>query len=515
MTQVKPILEMKNITKYFPGVIALDNVDFSLQKGEIHALMGENGAGKSTLIKILTGVYHRDGGDVFFEGQPLNLKGPHEAPLHGISTVYQEVNLIPGLTVAENIFLGRQPKNLLGISWNTLNEGARKALARLDVDIDVTKPLASYSIAIQQMTAIARALDIHARLLVLDEPTSSLDAKECNKLFQILERLKSEGLAILFITHFIDQVYAISDVITVLRNGKLVGKWPASELSKMELVAAMMGKEIEKIRKVEAEKKVQITTEKQEEKASSEGSAKTLRVHKLGKKGVLHPIDLELKQGEIVGLAVLLGSGRTEFAELLFALVRQDSGTLELNGENVQFLSPHDAISAGFGFCPEDRKVQGVIDGLTVEENIILALQSKRGIFKPISKKERQALANKYIKRLGVKTPSTQQIVRNLSGGNQQKVVVSRWLASDPTFLILDEPTRGIDVNAKVELQNIIFDLKHAGLSILFISSELSEVVQTSDRIAVLRDRKKIAELIESEKTEEKIMKLIAEGVEE
>lgn len=510
---------MNKIRKSFPGVLALDDVNFTLNRGEIHCLMGENGAGKSTLIKVLTGVYRRDGGEVLFEGRSLDLRSPHEAPRQGISTVYQEVNLIPGLSVAENIYLGRQPMKAGGIDWKTLREGARKALARLDISIDVDIPLGECSIALQQMTAIARALDIDARILVLDEPTSSLDSRECENLFAVLRRLREEGLGIVFITHFLDQVYAVSDRITVLRNGSFVGTWNAEDLPKIELVARMIGRTVDPADRSKL-MAAPLTQRKVSLPDSAEGSAPETageRAHQvhlegLGRKGTLHPVDLDLASGEVLGLAGLLGSGRTELARLLFGLDRSDTGSVTVDGKTVRLDDPHDAIRSGFAFCPEDRKVEGIFDQLSLRDNIALALQAKRGIFRPLSRRNRESMADKYIDMLGIKTPSRMQIIKHLSGGNQQKAILARWMVSDPRFLILDEPTRGIDVNAKEEIQRLIRELKNAGLGVLFISSELSEVVRSSDRIAVLRDRKKVAELASGDIDESRVVSLMAEG---
>jgi monosaccharide-transporting ATPase len=494
------LLEIRSLNKTFPGVKALSNVDFTLRRGEVHGLMGENGAGKSTLIKVLTGLYKKDSGEIRYEGQPFELHSPVDAPKHGISTVYQEINLIPALSVAENIYLGRQPTRFGRIDWKSINAGARVALKKLDVDVDVTQPVSSYSVAIQQLVAVARALDISAKILILDEPTSSLDVPEVEQLFSILRKLKEEGIAILFITHFIDQVYKISDRITVLRNGELVGEYLTAELPRVELVARMLGREL-----VEFETAVKgVSTTTEEAKQSAFFQARGLE-----RKGAIAAFDLDIREGEVLGVAGLLGSGRTEMARLLFGLDRH-TGKMQLDDAEISISSPRKAIAHRFGFCPEDRKAEGIIPDLTVRENIILALQGSKGAFRALSKKQQTEIVNKYIQALEIKTPSLEQLLKNLSGGNQQKVIVARWLASNPRLLILDEPTRGIDVGTKAEIQKLILDLSREGRAILFISSELEEVVRCSDRVVVLRDRKKLAELVGEQITEDEIMHTIA-----
>jgi monosaccharide-transporting ATPase len=496
-----PIIVIEKIIKDFPGVKALDGVDFSLLKGEIHALMGENGAGKSTLIKVLTGVYHRDSGEILYEGHSIDLKSPFEAPLIGLSTVYQEINLVPTLSVAENIYLGRQPRKALRIDWRSVKDGATAALARLGIELDVSRQLSSFPIAIQQMVAIARAIDIKAKVLILDEPTSSLDSKETKRLFSVMRRLQAEGIGIIFVTHFLEQVYEISNRITILRNGALVGTFETATLSKGELVSKMMGKEF-------------VASGARELASESVKSNKEtiIEAEGLGKLGMIKPFDIKLRKGEVFGLAGLLGSGRTEIAELLFGIAKADKGACVVEGKNISIHNPRIAIGLGFGFCPEDRKSDGIIDELTVRENIILALQAHKGIFKTLNKARQSEIADRYVKSLGIATPSLSQKVKFLSGGNQQKVILARWLASNPRFLILDEPTRGIDIGAKIEIQKTILLLAEEGISILFISSELSEVVRCCSRVAVLKDREKIGELSGADITEPAIMASIAQG---
>lgn len=505
MSETTAIVEIKHLSKSFPGVKALSDVDFTLNRGEIHGLMGENGAGKSTLIKVLTGLYKKDDGEILLDGKPFELSSPEEAPKHGISTVYQEINLIPALSVAENIHIGREPKKFGMIDWKAINQRAEDAIKKLDLNIDVTRPVASYSVAIQQLVAIIRALEISAKILILDEPTSSLDATEAQHLFAVLRKLKKEGIAILFVTHFIDQVYEITDRITVLRNGRLVGQYRTDSLPRIDLIANMLGRELTE----------QTERHKQLDQAEIDGDKEVFfEVKGLERKGSMAAFDMAFRKGEVLGLAGLLGSGRTEIARLLFGIDRPTSGTTLLNGKEVNISSPKKAINNFFAFCPEDRKSQGVIGGLTVRENIILAFQAREGIFKRLSRKRQNEIVDTYIKALDIKTPSPEQTVNNLSGGNQQKVILARWLATNPRFLILDEPTRGIDVGARAEIRKMIEAFAQEGISVLLISSELEEEVLCCNRIAVLRDRKKLSEITGDRIDEKAIMHIIAsEGV--
>ena len=497
MSSSDSLLVLHGVCKSFPGVKALANVDFTARRGEVHALMGENGAGKSTLIKVLTGVYRRDGGEMLFEGNPIDPHSPQQAQALGISTVYQEVNLVPHLSVAENICLGRQPTRLGCIHWKPIYDRARKALSRLGITIDVSEPLSSYSIAIQQLVAIARALDISAKVLILDEPTSSLDAGEVERLFGVMQQLKAEGLGIVFVTHFLDQVYAVSDRITVLRNGQLVGEYEAASLPRIQLISRMMGKELAEF-------------EMQSVQRDAARRDTFLELQKVGRRGSLHPIDITVGTGEVVGLAGLLGSGRTETARLIFGIDRADSGEMRIEGQPVRITSPRSAIEHRFGFCPEDRKTEGIIPNLSVRENIVLALQSSHGWARYVSRARQLELADQFIRALNIVTPGPEQAVRLLSGGNQQKVILARWLASHPRLLLLDEPTRGIDVGAKLEIEKLIAKLTQEGMAILFISSDLEEMVRNSQRVVVLRDRKKVAELSGEEISQGNIMRAIA-----
>lgn len=500
------LLQINGLSKSFPGVQALRDVDLTLRHGEIHALMGQNGAGKSTLIKVLTGLYKKDTGEMLLDGKPFEIGSPEEAPKHGISTVYQEVNLIPNLSVAENIYLGRQPRRFGSIDWPALNRRAEEAVKKLDLDIDVTQPVSTYSIAIQQLVAIIRALDIKARLLILDEPTSSLDAAETERLFTVLRKLKGQGIGILFVTHFLGQVYQISDTITVLRNGKLVGEKPVKELPRLGLIEMMLGKSISAMEKTASKARKTCETGEHECFLTTKG---------LARKGSMLPFNLEIHKGEVMGLAGLLGSGRSEIARLLFGVDKAQQGRLTINGKDEVLGSPRKAIALRFGLCPEDRKSEGIIEDLTVRENIILALQARNGIFNKISPRRQDEIVEKHVKMLDIKASSLDQKVADLSGGNQQKVIVARWLASNPEFLILDEPTRGIDVGAKAEIEKLIVELSRSGMAVLFISSELEEIITCSDRVAVLSDRKIVAEISGGDINESKIMTIIAHGEEQ
>jgi simple sugar transport system ATP-binding protein len=486
MTDAQNLINMQGIGKTFPGVVALEEVDFSLRRGEIHALMGENGAGKSTLIKILTGVEYPDKGTIELGGKIIQVRSPQHSQELGISTVYQEINLCTNISVAENILLGHEPRRFGSIHWRKMNELASQAIKRLGIDIDVTQPLGNYSVAIQQMVAITRALEIlSSKVLILDEPTSSLDIHETNLLFDVMRKLKSDGIGIIFITHFLDQVYKVADRITVLRNGKLVGAFETASLPRIELIAKMLGRSLNEL---DAMSKVKFEDEYEQDKKH------LVEARGLGLTKVLEPVDLELNSGEVVGIAGLLGSGRSEMAGLIFGIEAPDSGSLTVHGEKVNRFSPSESLKRGVALCPEDRKVEGVVGELTIRENIILALQARYGWFKFISTQKQYEIAQKFIRLLGIVTPSPDQLVKNLSGGNQQKVILARWLATSPQVLILDEPTRGIDVGAKAEIQKLVLELAEEGMSILFISSELEEVLRVSQRVVVLHDRKKVAE---------------------
>ncbi|MDE1180352.1 sugar ABC transporter ATP-binding protein [Paraburkholderia sp.] len=498
-----PILETLGISKSFPGVNALQRVDFRLFPGEIHTLMGQNGAGKSTLINVLTGVHTHDAGEIRLGGEPVNFAAPLDAEAAGIRTLYQEVNLCPNLSVAENVFAGRQPKKRGAIDWKTIHAKAADALAELNVSLDVTKSLDAYPIAVQQMVAIARAVSVDARVLILDEPTSSLDDGEVARLFDVLRNLKARGIAILFVTHFLEQTYAVSDRITVMRNGEREGEYLANDLPVELLVSKMVGHER--------------MTERLKRAASEPPAQKAavppfVEMRGVGRRGVMNPVDIDVQPGQILGLAGLLGSGRTETARLLFGAERADEGAMQIDGKPVKMRSPRDAVRQGIGYCPEDRKKEGIVADLSIRENIILALQARRGWWRVIGKARQREMADSYIKLLGIKARDAEQPIGLLSGGNQQKALLARWLATEPKMLILDEPTRGIDVAAKFEIMDRVLALCAKGLGILFISSEVSEVVRVSHRIAVLRDRRKVAEVAGNAASEDQVYKLIAGG---
>ncbi|NTF45993.1 galactofuranose ABC transporter, ATP-binding protein YtfR [Rhizobium rhizogenes] len=491
------LLTATGFCKYFPGSTALDHVDFTLMRGEVHALLGENGAGKSTLIKCMTGAYRRDEGILTLDGTEIDPHDTLAAQKLGIGTVYQEVNLLPNLSVAENLFLGRQPRRFGMVSSRVMNGMARDLLSQYGMDIDVGRQLDRFSVAIQQVIAIARAVDLSGKVLILDEPTASLDTQEVALLFGIIRRLKQRGLGIVFITHFLEQVYEICDRITVLRNGRLVGTREAEGLPRQTLIAMMLGREL-------------AHTESAARQTANESGPVKYRFANFGKRGKIKPFDMEVRGGEVVGIAGLLGSGRTETAEVLFGVERSDSGEATVEGSVVALSSPRAAIKNGFGFCPEDRKTDGIIGDLSIRENIVMALQARRGWARPVPRSEQNAIADRYIKALDIRTTDREKPIRLLSGGNQQKAILARWLATNPSFLILDEPTRGIDVGAHAEIIRLIEDLCRQGMSLVVISSELEELVAYSSRVIVLRDREHIAELTGEEITAGNIVDAIA-----
>jgi simple sugar transport system ATP-binding protein len=507
---ITPVLELTGIHKEFPGVKALNDAGLRLYPGEVHTLMGQNGAGKSTLIKVLTGVHAPDRGRMVLEGRDISPASTLEAQELGISTVYQEVNLCPNLSVAENIFIGRYPRKWGMVDWRGMREQARKLLLDLEVDIDVSAPLSRYPLAIQQMVAISRALNISSRVLILDEPTSSLDEAEVQLLFRVLRRLREQGMAILFVTHFLDQTYAISDRITVMRNGEREGEYACSELSRLALVNKMIGAPADATPLDAPATEPAVETAQGELPLAAAAAATVLKARGLKRRGVLQPVDMEVREGEVLGLAGLLGSGRTELARLLFGADKADGGSIRIGNHDGIFLTPRDAIGAGIGFCSEDRKLEGAILSLSVRENLILAMQARAGMLRAIPMKRQQELANEYVKALGIKTASIETPIGSLSGGNQQKVLLARWLATQPKLMILDEPTRGIDVRAKQEIMDYVTALCRKGMSILFISSELPEVLRCSDRMVIMRDRAACGEYTRGQLDEESVLHVIA-----
>ena len=500
------VLELHNIYKIFPGVKALQEVDFTLREGEIHALMGENGAGKSTLIKVITGVYEKEEGKIFLKGNEseVNIHSPQDAQNLGISTVYQEITLCPNLTVAENMFIGRTKSKFT--NWKKMNEEADRILKSLDIAVSATQQLASCSLAVQQMVAIARAVDMECKVLILDEPTSSLDESEVQKLFGLMRDLKAKGVGIIFVTHFLDQVYEVCDKITVLRDGKLVGEYDISQLPRVELVSKMLGKELDDLSDIK------------EESAETEVESDEVPVFEakgLQSNAGIKPFDFHIQKGEVNGFTGLLGSGRSECVRAIFGADRVITGKVKKNGKDVKITKPLDAMKNGIAYLPEDRKLDGIVGDLSVRENIILAAQVLRGFFRPFSKAETYRLADEYIKLLDIKTASADTPIKSLSGGNQQKVIVARWLLMHPEYLILDEPTRGIDVGTKVDIQKLVLKLASEGMSITFISSETDEMLRTCSRLVVMRDRKVVGELKGDELTQSNIMKTIAGHAEE
>jgi monosaccharide-transporting ATPase len=493
------VLEMQGICKAFPGVRALHNVDFALRKGEIHALMGENGAGKSTLIKVITGVYEKDAGRIALNGRLIHFRSPKEAQNMGIGTVYQEIALCPNLTVAENMFVGRG--RYAFVQWKRMNEKTTRLLSSLGIPARPTQQLSSCSLAVQQMIAIARAIDMDCRILILDEPTSSLAEDEVRKLFELMRELKSRGVGIIFITHFINQVYEISDRITVLRNGELIGEYEASSLPQIELVSKMMGKalgDVAKMRKLEP--------------LAPESSVPVFEATALSSDAGVRPFNFIIQKGEVNGFTGLLGSGRSESARAIFAADKVTGGEVKMNGRRVKISTPLHAMKRGIGYLPEDRKGDGIIAELSVRDNIILALQVMKGFLRPFSRKQAEAFSDQYIQSLNIKTPSTNTPVRSLSGGNQQKVILARWLLTHPEYLILDEPTRGIDVGTKVEIQKLVLKLAEDGVSVTFISSEIEEMLRTCSRLIVMKDREIVGELSGTNLTEHDVMHVIAQG---
>ena len=493
------ILEMKEIQKSFPGVKALKGVTFQVKPGEVHSLMGENGAGKSTLIKILTGVYEKDAGSIIFDGKEVDIKSTIEAQNLGISTVYQELNMIPYLSVGENIYLGRYPKKGKKIDWKSLYINAQKLLDDMGLHIKAEAVLNSYGTAAQQMVSIARAISLNCKIIVLDEPTSSLDTDEVQMLFSLVRKLQKKNIAVIFISHRLDEVYEISDRITILKDGEWEGTYLISELSQNELITKMVGRELEQKEKIP-----------REHKNSSEECV--IELSKIVSRPKLKNISLKVKKGEIVGLAGLLGAGRTETAQVMFGYTVPDSGEIKIKGTSVKLKSPRDGVEHKMAFCTENRREEGIIPNMSVRDNILLSslkTVSRHGF---LNRLDGDRIVKQYIERLHIKTPSPNQKIKNLSGGNQQKVILARWLSTQPDFIIFDEPTRGIDVGAKRDVENLVAEIADMGLAVLLISSEMSELARNCDRVYVLRDGNVVGEILESDIQQDIITQTIAEG---
>ena len=497
----KIVLSARGIYKEFPGVKALQNVDFTLREGEIHALMGENGAGKSTLVKVLTGVYEKDSGEIRIAGLegPAVIRSPQDAQNLGISTVYQEITLCPNLTVAENMFIGRGKYNF--VNRRAQEKKAAEILEKLNIPAKAGQQLGTCSLAVQQMVAIARAVDMECKVLILDEPTSSLDEREVELLFSLMRDLKNHNVGIIFITHFLEQVYEVCDKITVLRNGELVGEYTVSELPRVKLISAMLGKDMEDMTNLKNQKRPYTATGDVVYEAEALSSSEGVR-----------PFDFHINKGEVNGFTGLLGSGRSESVRAVFAADRVTGGKVKVNGKDVKITKPKDAMKSGIGYLPEDRKGDGIIQDLSVRENLILALQVLKGFTKPLSRAESEKLADEYIKLLEIKTASKETPIKSLSGGNQQKVILARWLLTHPQYLILDEPTRGIDVGTKLEIQKQVLKLAEEGVSVTFISSEIEEMLSVCQRLIVMRDRKIVGELKDDKLRQDVIMQTIAGG---
>ncbi len=498
MARNQLLLEMKGIEKSFPGVHALKNVDFSVAEGEIHALMGENGAGKSTLIKALTGIFPKDAGTIIFDGKEINPHSTLDAQNVGISTIYQELNLVPFQTVYENMFLGREPRNrFFTIDRPEMIRETEKILGDLGLHIDVKQPLMTYGTAVQQMVAIGRAVSVSAKLVIMDEPTSSLDTKEVQVLFDVIRKLKEKNIAVIFISHRLDEIFEICERVTILKDGALAGDFDINELDQLKLISLMIGQEAKQLERTKGDYEL-------------DGADELARMADIQQGVRLNGIGIDIRKGEVLGLAGLLGSGRSELAKVLFGATQPDEGEIVWMGEHVNFKTPKDSIAKGIGFCTEDRKVEGIIPHLSVKENITIALLPQINRMGIVDEKRQAEVVDEYIKKLSIKTPSPNQIIRNLSGGNQQKVLLARWMCLNPKLVIMDEPTRGIDVGAKAEIEGLIQELASHGISVLMISSELAELERNCDRVVVMREGKKLGELRGMEINQDKIMEIIA-----
>ncbi|MEV4056087.1 sugar ABC transporter ATP-binding protein [Amycolatopsis sp. NPDC049688] len=497
-----PVLEVAGVTKRFPGTLALDDVSFALAPGEVHALVGENGAGKSTLIKVLTGVYQPDEGEVRHLGEPVTFKRPIDAQRAGISTIYQEVNLVPLMSIAGNVFLGREPRTKAGlVDWSKMYADARELLKGYGIDDDVKRPLHTLGVGAQQMVALARAVSTDAKVVIMDEPTSSLEPREVETLFQVLNRLHAEGIAIVYVSHRMDELYRVCDSVTVLRDGRVVHSGPLKALPRIELVSKMLGREIKQIREEG------VTAFGEEHDVEREPLLKAENLSGMRK---LHDVSVSIRPGEVVGLAGLLGSGRSETARAIVGAFPLDGGSVLLAGKPLKKGKIKAAMRAGIALLAEDRKTDGIIPNLSVRENIVLAALPALSPFGLVSKAKQDRVVKIFMDRLRIKAASPEQKVSELSGGNQQKVLLARWLATGPKILLLDEPTRGIDVGAKAEVQALIDELAREGLGVLLISSELEELIDGSDRVVVLRDGSVVGELTGDRITEENVLTAIA-----
>ncbi|MEV8320207.1 sugar ABC transporter ATP-binding protein [Streptomyces sp. NPDC059900] len=496
------VLSVTRLSKTFPGVRALDGVDFTARAGEVHALIGENGAGKSTLIKVLTGVYAPDAGELTYQNKQVSFATPLDAQHAGISTIYQEVNLVPLMSVARNLFLGREPRGRLGlIDFRRMHREADEALQRLGVRVDVRRPLRELGVGAQQMVALARAVSVDAQVVIMDEPTSSLEPREVQTLFGVIRMLRDRGIAVIYVSHRLEELYAVCDTVTVLRDGKLVHTGPIAELDRLRLVSLMLGREIGEVR------------EEGVTKFSGEHAPDTqpiVRAQDLTMRHHLHGVSLDIRPGEVVGLGGLLGSGRSETAKAIAGALPTDSGSVLIAGTPVRAGSPPAAIRAGISLLPEDRKAEGIVPGLSVRENIALAALPRLSRFGLVDESAIDKIVDTFMKRLHIKASGPHQKVGELSGGNQQKVLLARWLAMNPKVLLLDEPTRGIDIGAKAEVQKLIDELANDGLAVLLISSDMEELIEGSDRVIVLKDGAVIEELTGAKVTEDALMRAIA-----
>ncbi|MGX5771666.1 sugar ABC transporter ATP-binding protein [Microbacterium trichothecenolyticum] len=498
MDEARPLLQLSGATVRFGVDAAIDGVDFRLFPGEVHSLMGENGAGKSTLIKAITGALPLDAGVLTLAGEVVRFTSPHDAQAAGISTVYQEIDLLPNVSVAENIALGREPRVAGMIDWRRMRREAHEVLSDLGLDIDPGSRLGTHSLAVQQLVAIARAISTDVRVLVLDEPTSSLDLDEVAELFRVIRDLKQRGVAILFVSHFLDQVYEICDRVTVLRDGRFIGEYLTRELLRIDLVQAMLGRTATAL----------ATTARADDPSETPRPALTAR-------GVtaspgIRDADLDLNEGEVLGVAGLLGSGRTELARALTGIDRVDSGVIRIEGTGTTPSGPRSAISLGVVYSSENRRTEGIISELSVLENITLALQADRGMLRRIPPARQRELAASWVEALDIRPPDLDRPAGTLSGGNQQKVLLARLLALSPRVLVLDEPTRGIDVGAKVEIQNLVGEMAANGLSVMFISAELEEVLRVGHRVAILRDGRIVDTLPSESLTVDSLLALVA-----